>query len=127
MISAGKVGAYGITPKDSAFAPAQPVEVKSTAGAGDSLLGGVLVGLAIGMPFICSQAPAQMIESALQLGVLVGSFKCLSPHTIHPEASLDALIDFGAQRGLTFSAEFQRCIVDAYPAPSEHHVPRSRT
>jgi len=127
VISAGKLGAYGITAKDSAFAPAQPIEVKSTAGAGDSLLGGVLVGLAIGMPFIRSQAPAQVIESALQLGVLVGSFKCLSPHTIHPEASLDALIDFGAQRGLTFSAEFQRCIVDAYPAPSEHHMPRSRT
>jgi sugar/nucleoside kinase (ribokinase family) len=116
IISAGKVGAYGITAKASAFCSAPNVNVMSTAGAGDSLLGGVLAGMAAGMPFIhttgLEQVPLRVIDSALQLGVLLGSYKCLSPHTIHPEASLDTLIAFAAQQGITFSAEFHRRFVD---------------
>jgi len=116
IISAGKVGAYGITAKASAFCPAPNVNVMSTAGAGDSLLGGVLAGMASGLPFIhttsLEQVPLRAIDSALQLGVLLGSYKCLSPHTIHPEASLDTLIAFAAQHGITFSAEIHRRFAD---------------
>ncbi|HVO62105.1 MAG TPA: PfkB family carbohydrate kinase [Terriglobales bacterium] len=128
VVSAGKLGAYGITAQASAFSPAHPVEVMSTAGAGDSLLGGVLVGLALGMPFVSSEGKSsQMVDSALQLGVLLGSLKCLSPHTIHPGASLNALIEFAAQRGITFSVGLQRRFADLKPSQTADHVPRSLT
>lgn len=117
VISAGKFGAYGITAQASAFCPAPQVEVRSTAGAGDSLLGGVLVGLTAAMPFIsetsaCANTP-RSINSALQLGVLLGSYKCLSPHTIHPDASLDTLIAFADQQGIPFSEEVRERFVHA--------------
>jgi sugar/nucleoside kinase (ribokinase family) len=112
VISAGKLGAYGITAQASAFCPAPKVKVLSTAGAGDSLLGGVLSALVAGIPFISetsgSGQVARVIDSALQLGVLLGSYKCLSPHTIHPEASLDTLIAFAAEEGIAFSEEMQK-------------------
>jgi sugar/nucleoside kinase (ribokinase family) len=117
VISAGKLGAYGITAQASAFCPAPQVEVRSTAGAGDALLGGVLVGLTAAMPFIsetlaCADT-SRPIDSALQLGVLLGSYKCLSPHTIQPDASLDTLIAFADQRGVPFSAEVRERFVCA--------------
>lgn len=117
VISAGKLGAYGITPHAQAFYPAPEVKVLSTAGAGDSLLGGVLAGLASGIPFISKKTtrertPSHVIDSALQLGVLLGSYKCLSPHTIHPEASLDTLLAFAAEHGIKFSEEIQRRYAD---------------
>ena len=118
VISAGKLGAYGISAQASAFCPAPKVKVSSTAGAGDSLLGGVLSALAAGIPFITqtsgsSKQSARVVGSALQLGVLLGSYKCLSPHTIHPDASLDTLIAFAAEGGIEFSEEMQRRFVGA--------------
>jgi sugar/nucleoside kinase (ribokinase family) len=117
VVSAGKMGAYGITAQAHAFYPAPEVKVLSTAGAGDSLLGGVLAGLAAGLPFI-GEAPwrgqlHEGIDSALQLGVLLGSYKCLSPHTIHPEASLDTLIAFATERGIQFSEGMRRRFMGA--------------
>lgn len=116
VISAGKLGAYGITAQASAFCPAPEVKVLSTAGAGDSLLGGVLAGLAAGMPFIwetsAPEANNRTINTALQFGVLLGSYKCTSPHTIHPEASLETLIAFAAQQGITLATEIQQKVVD---------------
>lgn len=116
VVSAGKLGAYGITAQASAFCPAPEVNVLSTAGAGDSLLGGVLAGLAAGIPLLSKTSgcdrPDRKIDSALELGVLLGSYKCLSPHTIQPDACLDTLIAFAAQQGSTFSTEIQQKIVD---------------
>lgn len=116
VISAGKMGAYGITANASCFCPAPRVEVRSTAGAGDSLLGGVLAGLAAGLPFISQIAGGERthgyLDSALHLGVSLGSYKCLSPHTIHPEACLDTLIAFAEQQGTIFSPQIQQAFVD---------------
>jgi ribokinase len=108
IITAGKVGAFGITAQQHQFCPAQEVKVASTAGAGDSLLGGVIAALAAGVPFLSptsskDQRQSRMIDSALELGVLLGSYKCLSPHTIHPHASLDTLIEFAGERGFSFA------------------------
>ncbi len=105
IVSAGKLGAHGITAQSHSFCPAPKVAVASTAGAGDALLGGVIAGLATGFPFLgrdCDHQPG-VIDSALELGVLLGSFKCLSPHTIHPDASLDRLMEFAAAHGLALS------------------------
>jgi sugar/nucleoside kinase (ribokinase family) len=116
VISAGKAGAYGITAQGHDFSPAHEVAVASTAGAGDSLLGGVLAALAAGIPFLRTSRGAGgplngSIETALQLGVLLGSYKCLSPHTIHPDASLDTLIEFAHNRGLEFSGKIESLLV----------------
>lgn len=63
----------GITAHAGAFSPAPRLKVLSTAGAGDSLLGGFVAGFAIGMPFISKtlirDARIRRIASALQLGV----------------------------------------------------------
>jgi sugar/nucleoside kinase (ribokinase family) len=118
IITAGRLGALGITAQEYNFCPAPNVNVTSTAGAGDALLGGVIAALAAGIPFLGTTNSAKhqaepYLDSALQLGVLLGSYKCLSPHTIHPGASLDALIAFAHHWGLSFSPEFKRLFVRA--------------
>jgi len=114
IITAGELGAYGITVKEYNFCPAAPVKVASTAGAGDALLGGVIAGLATGLPFLSARSAGHgmgRIESALQLGVLLGSYKCLSPHTIHPHAGLDTLLEFAESQGLSCSPELGNLLV----------------
>jgi sugar/nucleoside kinase (ribokinase family) len=115
IISAGKVGAYGVTAYASDFCPAPQVNVASTAGAGDSLLGGVLAALAAGIPFLnpASRQPhdKNSVRTALQFGVLLASYKCLAPHTIHPGACLDTLVEFAHGQGLSFGPEIAKLFV----------------
>jgi hypothetical protein len=54
-----------------------------------------------------------LLTSALELGVLLGSYKVTSPHTIHPSASLDSLLKFGADRGIEFSTEITTRMVES--------------
>jgi sugar/nucleoside kinase (ribokinase family) len=86
------------------------VETASTAGAGDALLGGVLAAIAAGIPFVCADSSKdnradRLIQTALQFGVLLASYKCLSPHTISPSACIDSLEEFASKAGLSFSPE----------------------
>ena len=90
LLSLGARGAYAWDGRWH-HVPALPVAVKSTAGAGDALLGGTLTGLALGLP----------IESAVELGSVVAAFKLSSPHTIPPDFDLDALRNFAAAHGVT--------------------------
>jgi len=115
VVSAGANGAYGIT-RDAWFhAPAVGVEVLSTAGAGDSLLGGVLAGLAAGIPFLPEiPVPERTLSSALHLGVWLASYKCLSPHTIHPAASMEELLQFSASRGWSFSVQIRQLLTSGF-------------
>jgi len=110
VVSVGKQGAYAITAKELNYCPAPHVEVASTAGAGDALLGGILAAVAAGIPFLRSggqkDCPSN-IQTALQFGVLLASYKCLSRHTINPIACVDALVEFADSVGLSFSAEVQ--------------------
>jgi sugar/nucleoside kinase (ribokinase family) len=101
VISAGKDGAYAVGCEGWNYCPAPKVEVASTAGAGDSLLGGILAGLAAGIPLLSPQPRrAGNVETALDLGVLLASYKVTSPHTIHPGADVRALIEFAASVGV---------------------------
>ena len=75
VVSAGKHGAHAFDGGRWGHAPAIPVTVASTAGAGDALFGGVLAGLAAGLP---------LLGGALDLGVLLATINVTSPHTIHP-------------------------------------------
>jgi sugar/nucleoside kinase (ribokinase family) len=106
LITAGKLGAFAVSAETSRFCGALEVKVASTAGAGDSLLGGVLAAIAAGIPLLPKedvQSPGGDIESALQLGLLLGSYKCTSPHTIHPDISLDRLLEFASAGGQSLS------------------------
>ena len=117
VVSAGKAGACGLTADACDFCPAPQVEVASTAGAGDSLLGGVLAAIAAGIPFLCADdsagnRPQRSIRTALQLGVLLASYKCQSPHTINSSANVDALVKLASNTGLSFSPEIENLFVD---------------
>lgn len=110
VVTAGKQGALAFAEGRCDFCPAPAVPVVSTAGAGDALLGGLLSALAAGVPFMgsgmirknLSDGP---IATALDFGVLLGSYKVSSPHTIHPLASLDTLQKFGLGMGVEFSPQ----------------------
>ena len=112
IVSVGSGGAYGITAEGWSYCPAPKVSVASTAGAGDSLLGGVLAAVAAGIPFVRERSDKQQseecVDSALAMGVLLASYKCQSPHTIHPEAQLDLLTEFARRNGYRFSSRIEQ-------------------
>lgn len=118
VVTAGGQGAFAFAEGQYNFCPAPEVPVVSTAGAGDALLGGVLSALAAGVPFLRSgpvrrSLSGGLLTSALELGVLLGSYKVSSPHTIHPSASLESLLKFGADRGVEFSTEITTRMVES--------------
>ena len=103
VVTAGADGAFAFEGGRWHHRPAIPVEVASTAGAGDALLGGVLAGLAVGAPLLPGEgAPPDALTSALDLGVLVAARSVTSPHTIHPDAGMPALVTLAREAGLSF-------------------------
>jgi sugar/nucleoside kinase (ribokinase family) len=119
IVTAGAHGAFAF---DGSWThvPTLPVRLVSSAGAGDALLGGVLAGLAAGLPFAGSTAhratlASRPLASALDLGALVAAFKVTSPHTIPPDLSLDAVLDFARDNGVTFGDGLRRLL----PAEAE--------
>ena len=121
VVTAGARGAFAFDGAAWAHVPALPVAVVSTAGAGDALLGGVLTGLAAGLPFAPAGSPppslaGRPLSSALELGALVAAFKVTSPHTIPPDLSLDALVAFAREHGVAFGDGLRRLL----PADEEH-------
>ena len=122
VVTAGRRGAWGFENGRWAHAPALAVEVVSAAGAGDALLGGILAGLAVGLPFTRWQprSPTSVdepLQSALELGTLAAGYKVTSPHTIPPEMDLDALLAFGHQHGLTLP---ESLAVSGVSGPRDH-------
>jgi sugar/nucleoside kinase (ribokinase family) len=100
VITAGADGGYAIQRGRWTHRPAPVVEVVSTAGCGDALLAGVLVGLAGGAPLIGETGgPA---DDAVSLGVVLASLNATSPHTIHPGATVMAVRDLAARSGVAF-------------------------
>jgi sugar/nucleoside kinase (ribokinase family) len=107
VITAGRNGAFAWDGCTWEHCPALPVEVAGTAGAGDALLGGILAGVAAGIPLTVSREKRsslsdQPLSSALDLAVLLAAYSVTSPHTIHPHASLGALTAFAQRHGLKF-------------------------
>jgi sugar/nucleoside kinase (ribokinase family) len=100
VVTAGEAGAFGLEGERLGRRPAPPVDVASTAGCGDALLAGVLVALAAGAPFLGS---AETLDDALGFGVVLASLNATSPHTIHPAATLDAVVDLARRQGMRFS------------------------
>jgi sugar/nucleoside kinase (ribokinase family) len=121
VVTAGARGSFAFDGSGWTHAPTLPVRVVSSAGAGDALLGGVLAGLATGLPFAGNTAhratlAARPLASALDLGALVAAFKVTSPHTIPPDLSLDAVLVFAREHGVDFGEPFRRLL----PVPEAH-------
>jgi sugar/nucleoside kinase (ribokinase family) len=118
LVTAGRRGAFAFSDGSWVSCPGMDVEVASTAGAGDALLGGVLAALAAGAPLTAAgpqrttwdQRP---ITSALELGVCLASLAVTSPHTIPPAVTLDALRAFVASRGVVFGETLGRLVEEA--------------
>jgi sugar/nucleoside kinase (ribokinase family) len=94
IVTAGKRGAYAFAGGSYNHRPAPSVQVISSAGAGDALLAGVLASLASGIPLLRAGHEAlagRPMETALDVGVVLASHTCLSPHTIDPSTSLASL------------------------------------
>lgn len=115
VVTAGRRGAWGFADGEWDHVPALAVPLASSAGAGDALLGGVLAALATGVPFVVPGPPRSALadrplQGALDLGACLAAFSVTSPHTIHPEATLDALVQFARAHGLDFAGELRRAI-----------------
>lgn len=99
VVTAGAHGAFASEGGGWAHRPALPASVRSTAGAGDALLGAILAALAAGVPLLAAGAPPAL-RSGLDLGVALAALSVTSPHTIHPGADLDAVLAFARDAGL---------------------------
>jgi sugar/nucleoside kinase (ribokinase family) len=115
ILSVGKEGAYGFSAGAWDHCPAPRVRVASTAGGGDALLGGVLAALAAGSPLVVPGPPRAAISdrplaSALEFGVLLASLTVTSPHTIHPHADVQSLLEFAGTLGAPFSGSLKACL-----------------
>jgi sugar/nucleoside kinase (ribokinase family) len=123
VITAGPQGAFAFDGATWAHVPALSVPVASTAGAGDALLGGLLAGLAAGLPFAGRERASladRPLASALDLGSLVAAFKVTSPHTIPPGFSLGTLLAFARGHGVTFAEGFARLLPSGMARERSH-------
>jgi len=115
VVTAGRLGAFAYSEGSWDFCPGPPVKVASTAGAGDALLGGLIVGEVCGIPFIrrdhsLDRGSIGTVRSALDFAVLLASYTATSPHTIHPQASKEALLAFASELGVELAPEIRRLL-----------------
>jgi sugar/nucleoside kinase (ribokinase family) len=108
VVSVGAQGAYGFEDGRMQHCPAPVLQPRSTAGAGDALLAGVLSALAAGIPFILPDEGGgtfsdRVLRTALDFGVLIASFSVTSEHSIHPDAVMKNVIAFAEQQGAIIS------------------------
>lgn len=104
IVTLGAQGAHAWSDCHWSHVPASHVPVRSTSGAGDALLGGVLTALALGLPFV---------PDALELGTLLAAFKVTSPHTIPPEIDRPLLQSFAAVREIPLSPSLTRFLSES--------------
>lgn len=114
VITAGGTGAFAFCGGEWDFCPAPKVQVASTAGAGDALLGGLMAATVAGVPFI-RRVPSlaradRPLASALDLAVLLASYTVTSPHTIHPHAGMENLLAFASDLGLSLAPDICRLL-----------------
>ena len=93
-VTAGAQGSWVWDGKTLTHLHALPVQVVSTAGAGDAHLAGIVAGLAAGLPLV----------EAHQLGVLTAAVAVTSPHTINHELDTGALWRCASEFGVPLSA-----------------------
>jgi len=108
-LTLGPSGSYGYEKGAWEFTPCALVKPKSTAGAGDATLSGLIISMAWGLPFILperrsrkklSEAP---LETALDFAALLASLSVKSIDTINLRINADSLSDHGKKLGITYS------------------------
>lgn len=114
LVSVGSEGAYAFESGSWSKHDAIATSAISTAGAGDALLGGTIAGLIAGMPLAGGTGPAangeRLIATAIDLGLALAAFSVTSPHTIHPDATLESLLGFCEKKGLVISQSMAHCV-----------------
>lgn len=101
-ITAGRNGSWLWDGRELHFTPAIPVAVKSSAGAGDAHLAGLMAAAAL------SLAP----EAAAALATLIAGISVSSPHTIHPQLDRTLLQDFRKKLALDIPDALQPFLED---------------
>lgn len=94
-ITAGKNGSWTWDGKVMNHISAIPVQVISSAGAGDAHLAGIIVGLIVGFHLF----------KAHELGSLAASLSVTSPHTIHPGINRKSLFQFASDKTVVLSSQ----------------------
>ena len=102
IITAGKDGSWSWDGKDIQHVPAFPVEMVSTAGAGDALLAGLTAGKVAGLS----------LREAQELGTLVAAHSVTSPHTIDPRIDRVSLRSFKVRNKIALSARVSDLLED---------------
>jgi ribokinase len=92
-ITAGKNGSWAWDGTRLTHAPAYPVQVASSAGAGDAFLAALIVGTVAGLSW----------SQAQELASLTAALSVTSPHTIHPGLERNSLRAFADQLGAPLS------------------------
>jgi sugar/nucleoside kinase (ribokinase family) len=109
LVSAGTDGICVFDDGTWSHHPTVPVEAISTAGAGDALLAGTIVGLAVGLPLANRSGGISNrqgdICSATDLGLMLAAYSVTSPHTIHPDVTLESLVSFAEGKGIIVSQD----------------------
>lgn len=103
-ITAGRQGSWTWDGRSLSHLAGHAVDVASTAGAGDSFFGGMIVGMALGLP------PAD----AQQLAGLIATLKVTSPHTINKNVDRDSLRAL-AERLAAPLCPRVRCLLETTP------------
>ena len=93
-ITCGSQGIYGYDQGEVKFLPILNVPVENTAGAGDAMLSGIMLGLILGFPFIDNKA-----QTCLRLGRLISAMSVTSPDTINFNINLRSLKQFQKNQG----------------------------
>ncbi len=118
ILSVGKHGAFALERGRWDFCPALNVPVASTAGAGDAMLGAAIAAIAAVIPLISPEADGlgaswrkslrdRPMDCALDFATLLAALTVTSPHTIHPHANLQAMLDLAADMGLSFAPSLE--------------------
>jgi ribokinase len=92
-VTAGKAGSWCWDGAGLTHAPAHPVPVASSAGAGDAFLAALIVGTVAGLSWSQSQ----------ELASLTAALSVTSPHTIHPGLERRSLSALASQLGVSLS------------------------
>lgn len=100
VVSAGAAGAHVLEYGRWSHHKAVPMEVVSTAGAGDALLAGIIAGLSAGLPLVQESTGLARKCGAIDLGLALAAFSVESPHTIHPGINRDSFLAFAMKKGI---------------------------
>ncbi len=114
IITCGAQGSYSFYKDEIEHVPVLPMDVVSTAGAGDAFLGGTISGLCCGLPFIKGRSDVVFAEtplsSAVELGTLISNLKVTSPDTIYHALDTELLRNFCIGREFRLSGGFAQML-----------------